>query len=64
VIKMRGRERGLILMTTHGTLVFLTVAQEKPIVLPVGGVNAPGEYGSSGGRVLRMVCRPSSYWEA
>ena len=30
----------------------------------VGGVNAPREYGSSGDRALRMVCRTSLYWEA
>jgi hypothetical protein len=60
----RARENAGALVTMHGTLVFLTVAHKKPIVHPVGGVNAPGEYGSSGGRALRMVCRPSSYWEA
>jgi len=30
----------------------------------VGGENAPREYGSSGGRALRMVCKPSLDWEA
>jgi hypothetical protein len=30
----------------------------------VGGVYAPREYGSSGDRALRMVCRTSLYWEA
>jgi hypothetical protein len=42
----------------------LTVWRERPIVSSVGGVNAQRECGSTGDRALRMVCRPSLYWEA
>jgi len=43
---------------------FLDGVAREAYRVSVGGVNAQRECGSKGDRALRMVCRPSLYWEA